>query len=108
MAIQNISISRLQQLMDRAKIGWWKADFHDKIYICSDYIIKLLGLDSEIISFEDFRQLIHAGYRNMITRNSLLSSRKRFMTKPFLFKPHMEKSGSIRSSEKRKPIPTVT
>ena len=68
MAIQNISISRLQQLMDRAKIGWWKADFHDKIYICSDYIIKLLGLDSEIISFEDFRQLIHAGYRNMITR----------------------------------------
>lgn len=54
--------------MNRAKIGWWKADFHDKIYICSDYIIKLLGLDSEIISFEDFRQLIHKDYRNMITR----------------------------------------
>ena len=31
-------------------------------------IISLIGLDSEIISFEDFRQLIHKDYRDMIIR----------------------------------------
>ncbi len=46
MAIQNISISRLQQLMDRAKIGWWKADFHDKK---SDPVLVYIGNLHEFI-----------------------------------------------------------
>ena len=64
---QKISPSRLNQLMNMAKFGWWKADFHDKCYLCSDYIIRLLGLDSDILTFEEFRLLIREDSRQRIT-----------------------------------------
>lgn len=65
---QSITPARLQRLLNTARIGWWKADFTEKHYICSDYIIKMLGLDSEILTFEHFRLLIHPDYRERITK----------------------------------------
>lgn len=57
----------MQQLLVTAKFGWWKADFGKKQYICSEYIIKILGLDSEILTFEHFQALIREDYRDRIS-----------------------------------------
>lgn len=67
-AKESISPTRLQQLLNIAKFGWWKADFGQKHYVCSEYIIQLLGLDSEILTFEQFRLLIHEDCRERITQ----------------------------------------
>lgn len=63
-----ISPERLQELLNVAKLGWWKADFGKGCYLCSDFIVKLLGLDSEILPFENFRLLISSRYRDRITK----------------------------------------
>lgn len=50
--------------MEKARIGWWEADFVKQQYVCSDFIIKLLNLGPDgIISFQDFRDLIVEDYR---------------------------------------------
>lgn len=55
---------RLQYLMDKARLGWWEADFVKQHYICSEFISDLLGLGPDgIISFVDFRSLIREDYR---------------------------------------------
>lgn len=65
---QDISPLRLQSLLGTARFGWWKADFDEKHYVCSDYIIKMLGLDTPILTFEDFRLLIREDFRERITQ----------------------------------------
>lgn len=64
---ENISRERLQQLLKTARLGWWKADFHNQNFTCSDFIIQLLGIENEILSFEEFQQCIRADYRDRIT-----------------------------------------
>ena len=55
---------RVQDLQNKARIGWWEADFSKKQYICSDFLRELLGLGEDgIISFVDFRKLIREDYR---------------------------------------------
>lgn len=55
---------RILHHMQKAKIGWWEADFQAQQYICSEFIRDLLGLGSrETISFKDFRKLIREDYR---------------------------------------------
>ena len=66
-AQQKISPQRLEQLMDMARFGWWKADFHTQSYLCSEYLSKLLCLDSDTISFRDFQKIIREDYRERIT-----------------------------------------
>lgn len=43
-----------QRLMNSANIGWWKADFTTAAYTCSPFLVKLLDLKSEILTFHDF------------------------------------------------------
>lgn len=59
-----LSNERVHYLMDKARIGWWEADFSIQSYICSEFLINLLGLGEEgVISFVDFRKLIREDYR---------------------------------------------
>lgn len=54
----------LPELMQKAGIGWWEADFQKQHYICSAFISELLGLgEDNLISFADFRKLIREDYR---------------------------------------------
>lgn len=53
-------------LLDNAQVGWWEVDFEKGCYICSDYIVSLLGLDGETIPVADFLGLIREDYRARI------------------------------------------
>lgn len=66
-APQKISQARLDQLMDMAKFGWWKADFQTQNYLCSDYLSKLFCLDSDTLSFREFQKMIREDYRERIS-----------------------------------------
>ena len=46
-----------------AKMGWWESDLKNKEYICSDFIVDLLGLESNRISFTEFHQRIREDHR---------------------------------------------
>ena len=58
---------KLKALLNMAKWGWWKADFHDKTYTCSNFIIDLLDLKSDILPFYDFKEFIREDYQARIT-----------------------------------------
>lgn len=65
---EKISSSQLNRLMDMAKWGWWKADFNTKSYICSEFLVKLLGLKSDELSFYEFGKLIQEDCRERISQ----------------------------------------
>lgn len=44
-------------------MGWWESDLKNKEYICSDFIVDLLGLESNRISFTEFHQRIREDHR---------------------------------------------
>ena len=55
---------RVQDLLNKARMGWWEADFSKKQYVCSDFLRELLDLGEDgIISFVDFSKLIREDYR---------------------------------------------
>lgn len=60
------------QIAQMAKMGWWESDLKNKEYICSDFIVDLLGLDSNRISFTDFHQRIREDHRLRL-KNEFLS-----------------------------------
>ena len=60
------------QIAQMAKMGWWESDLKNKEYICSDFIVNLLGLDSNRISFTDFHQRIREDHRLRL-KNEFLS-----------------------------------
>ena len=61
-----MDIDQYQLILDNAQVGWWKADFEERCYICSDYLISLLELDGPKISIVDFFLLIRGDYRDRI------------------------------------------
>lgn len=67
-----IQDQKLKELLELARWGWWKADFHSKKYYCSEYLQKILGLSSEQLSFEDFQLMIREDYRERITQEFTL------------------------------------
>ena len=60
------------QIAQMAKMGWWESDLKNRQYICSDFIIDLLGLESDRISFEDFHGRIREDHRRRL-RNEYFS-----------------------------------
>ena len=46
-----------------AQMGWWESDLKNQEYICSDFIVDLLGLESNRISFTEFHQRIREDHR---------------------------------------------
>ena len=59
----NLDCERFQQITQMAKMGWWESDLKNKEYICSDFIVDLLGLESNRISFTEFHQRIREDHR---------------------------------------------
>ena len=63
---------KYRQIAQMAKMGWWESDLKNRQYICSDFIINLLGLESDRISFEDFHGRIREDHRRRL-RNEYFS-----------------------------------
>ena len=68
----NIDCEKYRQIAQMAKMGWWESDLKNRQYICSDFIIDLLGLESGRISFEDFHGRIREDHRRRL-RNEYFS-----------------------------------
>ena len=68
----NIDCEKYRQIAQMAKMGWWESDLKNRQYICSDFIIDLLGLESDRISFEDFHERIRENHRRRL-RNEYFS-----------------------------------
>ena len=68
----NIDCEKYRQIAQMAKMGWWESELKNRQYICSDFIIDLLGLESDRISFEDFHKRIREDHRRRL-RNEYFS-----------------------------------
>ena len=68
----NIDCDKYRQIAQMAQMGWWESDLKNRQYICSDFIIDLLGLESDRISFEDFHGRIREDHRRRL-RNEYFS-----------------------------------
>ena len=68
----NIDCEKYRQIAQMAKMGWWESDLKNRQYICSDFIIDLLGLESDRISFEAFHRRIREDHRRRF-RNEYFS-----------------------------------
>lgn len=67
--MKDLNPERLEDLMNKARMGWWEADFTRQQYNCSATLSQLLNLGEEgIISFQDFRKLICEDYRLKTTQ----------------------------------------
>ena len=54
-------------LLDNAQVGWWEAYFGKGHFICSDFIVRLFGMEHATLTFPDFRLMIREDYRDRIT-----------------------------------------
>lgn len=61
-------MERFHRLSELARMGWWEADFVSRPYRCSEYVCLLLGLEGDVMAFEEFRQIIREDYRLRVTR----------------------------------------
>ena len=68
----NIDCEKYRQIAQMAKMGWWESDLKNRQYISSDFIIDLLGLESDRISSEDFHKRIREDHRRRL-RNEYFS-----------------------------------
>ena len=59
----NYDYEKYVQIAKMAKMGWWESDLKNQEYICSDFIVDLLGLKSNRISFTEFHQRIREDHR---------------------------------------------
>ena len=71
MAVHRDDSEHFRRLSILGRIGWWEADFSSRQYLCSEYVCKLLGLEGEYLSFEDFGKMIREDYRTRISREFL-------------------------------------
>lgn len=55
-----------KQLLDTAQVGWWEADFNRRIFIFSDYLVGIMRLEGNSLSFEAFAEMIRGDYRERI------------------------------------------
>lgn len=68
----NYDYEKYVQIAKMAKMGWWESDLKNQEYICSDFIVDLLGLESNRISFTEFHQRIREDHRLRL-KNEYLS-----------------------------------
>ena len=58
-------------LLDRAEVGLWEADFVQRSYICSDYLMSIFGKKGNNLSFFEFYYIIREDFRDLITTDFL-------------------------------------
>ena len=68
----NYDYEKYVQIAQMAKMGWWESDLKNQEYICSDFIVVLLGLKSNRISFTEFHQRIREDHRSRL-KNEYMS-----------------------------------
>ena len=68
----NYDYEKYVQIAQMAKMGWWESDLKNQEYICSDFIVDLLGLEGNRISFTEFHQRICEDHRLRL-KNEYLS-----------------------------------
>jgi nitrogen-specific signal transduction histidine kinase len=57
--------------LDRAEVGLWEADFVQRSYICSDYLMSIFGKKGNNLSFFEFYYIIREDFRDLITTDFL-------------------------------------
>lgn len=64
-------LDQCKLLLDRAEVGLWKADFVQRSYICSDYLMSIFGKKGNNLSFFEFYYIIREDFRDLITTDFL-------------------------------------
>ena len=64
-------LDQCKLLLDRAEVGLWEADFVQRSYICSDYLMSIFGKKGNNLSFFEFYYIIRVDFRDLITTDFL-------------------------------------
>ena len=64
-------LDQCKWLLDRAEVGLWEADFVQRSYICSDYLMSIFGKKGNNLSFFEFYYIIREDFRDLITTDFL-------------------------------------
>ena len=64
-------LDQCKLLLDRAEVGLWEADFVQRSYICSDYLMSIFGKKGNNLSFFEFYYIIREVFRDLITTDFL-------------------------------------
>ena len=64
-------LDQCKLLLDRAEVGLWEADFVQRSYICSDYLMSIFGKKGNNLSFFEFYYIIREDCRDLITTDFL-------------------------------------
>ncbi len=57
----------LQDLLNIAGVGWWKANLTTRQYHCSDFLCDLFGLtQGEVLTFDAYRLMVDEDYREFV------------------------------------------
>ncbi len=64
-------LDQCKLLLDRAEVGLWEADFVQRSYLCSDYLMSIFGKKGNNLSFFEFYYIIREDFRDLITTDFL-------------------------------------
>ena len=64
-------LDQCKLLLDRAEVGLWEADFVQRSYIRSDYLMSIFGKKGNNLSFFEFYYIIREDFRDLITTDFL-------------------------------------
>ena len=64
-------LDQCKLLLDRGEVGLWEADFVQRSYICSDYLMSIFGKKGNNLSFFEFYYIIREDFRDLITTDFL-------------------------------------
>mgnify|MGYP000669148768 FL=1 len=64
-------LDQCKLLLDRAEVGLWEADFVQRSYICSYYLMSIFGKKGNNLSFFEFYYIIREDFRDLITTDFL-------------------------------------
>lgn len=64
-------LDQCKLLLDRAEVALWEADFVQRSYICSDYLMSIFGKKGNNLSFFEFYYIIREDFRDLITTDFL-------------------------------------
>ena len=64
-------LDQCKLLLDRAEVGLREADFVQRSYICSDYLMSIFGKKGNNLSFFEFYYIIREDFRDLITTDFL-------------------------------------
>lgn len=79
--------SPLYLILEDAKIAWWIRDFQKQTITLSRFAQKLMGIESDEISYTDFVSLVRKDYRDRITQALERSGKETVFNRTFPIQP---------------------